>query len=459
MKDPNYVRIKYARYADDFIIGISGDKKLANDIMNRAKQFLESELHLNIAEKKSCLISIVHRQASFLGFLLKKTPKYLNPVISQKLKGKEKRARVLKRLKHECIQAEQRELKKIKSNLKAAIARSLSKKYSSKEYTNNIIDNIAHIIQKERLKNLYFKDRSFFSDSILKTIMYANKSDIPKEVLDSFKTFNQSVSSNLESVNKEISDAKTKGKFIDESGQENKVITRQTDLLIQIYAPSEIIKQRLKIKGILSKKGKPQALNSMIRETDSTILTWYSSLARGIINYYRCADNFHKVKSIINYQIRWSIYHTLAKKYKTSIHKLMKKYGDDFSLSEDLQNIFPSKSQIAGIKKTFLIKQSLSNPFDVLNKVYLKKTQLSFDKCSVEKCKNIDIEIHHVRKLETRIAKGSMSVKNIKGKRIENWKAYLISKNRKQIALCHNHHNMIHQNKLLFKNKKIFDFN
>ena len=124
--------------------------------MNKAKQFLKSELHFNISEKKSCFISIVHRQASFLGFLLKKTPKYLNPVISQKLKRKEKRARVLKRLKHECIQAEQRELKKIKSNLKAAIARSLSKKYSSKEYTNNIIDNIAQIIQNERSKKFCF---------------------------------------------------------------------------------------------------------------------------------------------------------------------------------------------------------------------------------------------------------------------------------------------------------------
>jgi hypothetical protein len=30
---------------------------------------------------------------------LKQTPKHLNPVISQKLKGKEKRARVLKKLK------------------------------------------------------------------------------------------------------------------------------------------------------------------------------------------------------------------------------------------------------------------------------------------------------------------------------------------------------------------------
>jgi hypothetical protein len=82
--------------------------------MDKIKAFLKTQLHLNVSEDKSSLLSIVHRQASFLGFLLKKTPKHLNPVISQNLKGKEKRARVLKRLKHELAMAEQRELKKIK---------------------------------------------------------------------------------------------------------------------------------------------------------------------------------------------------------------------------------------------------------------------------------------------------------------------------------------------------------
>lgn len=458
-ENSTYVQIKYARYVDDFIIGISGNKILAHKIMNKVQQFLKSKLHLKISEKKNSLISIVHRQVFFLGFLLKKMPKYLNPVISQKLKGKEKRARVLKRLKHECFQAEQRELKKIKSHLKIAIAKSLSKKYSSKGYTNNIINNIAQIIQKERSKNLYFKNKTFFSESTLKTILYANKFDIPKKILNSFYAFNQTVKTNLECVNKEISNAKIKWKFINESRQENKIITKQTDLLIQIYAPSEIIKQKLKTKGIISKKGKPQALNFMIQETDSNIFNWYSFLAKGIINYYRCADNFHKVKGIINYQIKWSIYHTLAKKYKTSIRKLINKYGDDFRLNANFQNIFPSKFQIAGIKKTFLIKRFFSYPFDTFNKVFLKEIQISFDKCSVENCKNIDIKIYHVHKLEIKIAKWSMSVKKIKKWKLENLNAYLISKNRIQISLCHNHYNMIHQNKLLFEKKKKFDFN
>jgi len=142
--------------------------------------------------------------------------------------------------------------------------------------------------------------------------------------------------SNLETANNEINDAKTKGKFVDESGKEQKVLTRENDLPIQIYAPTDLIKQRLKTRGIITKKGKPQAFNPMFSETDSTILQWYSSLARGILNYFQCANNFYKVKSIINYQIRWSIYHTLAKKHKTTIRKLFIKHGDDFKLDEEL---------------------------------------------------------------------------------------------------------------------------
>jgi group II intron reverse transcriptase/maturase len=370
LRDPNYIRVKYARYADDFVIGISGDKKFAIEIMNKIKHFIKSDLHLNISDKKSCLISIVHRQASFLGFLLKKTPKHFNPVISQKLKGKEKTARTLKRLKHESLATERRELKKIKKNLKTVIAKSLKKNQSKdKQLSSEIIDNISQLVQKERLSELSF-DKPFFSDTTLKTIMYTNKSDIPKEVLDTFNAFKQAIESNLETANNEINDAKTKGKFIDESGKEQKVVTKQNDLPIQIYAPTDLIIQRLKIKGILSKKGKPQAFNPMLSETDPTILQWYSSLARGLLNYYQCADNFYKIKSIINYQIRWSIYHTLAKKHKTTIRKLFIKHGDDFKLDEELQDIFPSKTDVASKKKAFLIKQNFSPPLDALNQLY-----------------------------------------------------------------------------------------
>jgi hypothetical protein len=60
--------------------------------------------------------------------------------------------------------------------------------------------------------------------------MFANKSDIPKNVLDSFTFLQEAVVFSFETVNTEIYLAKTKGKFIDESDKEQKVITKQVDL-------------------------------------------------------------------------------------------------------------------------------------------------------------------------------------------------------------------------------------
>jgi hypothetical protein len=52
LRDPNFRRVKYARYADDFVIGISGDKKFAKQIMDKIKAFLKTQLYLNVSEEK-----------------------------------------------------------------------------------------------------------------------------------------------------------------------------------------------------------------------------------------------------------------------------------------------------------------------------------------------------------------------------------------------------------------------
>ncbi len=67
VKDDGYKRMKYVRYADDFAISISGSKADALQIMTEVKEFLETELLLNISEEKS---GIHHIQDgfNFLGY-------------------------------------------------------------------------------------------------------------------------------------------------------------------------------------------------------------------------------------------------------------------------------------------------------------------------------------------------------------------------------------------------------
>src|SRR6266480_6201966 len=43
-RDPNFVRIKYVRYADDWLIGVIGSHELAERIKNRVGEFLKDKL-------------------------------------------------------------------------------------------------------------------------------------------------------------------------------------------------------------------------------------------------------------------------------------------------------------------------------------------------------------------------------------------------------------------------------
>jgi group II intron reverse transcriptase/maturase len=68
--DPNYKKVNYERYADDFLSGIIGSKQEAVEIMTKITEFLEDELKLSISEGKS---AIKHAKdgLSFLGYEIK----------------------------------------------------------------------------------------------------------------------------------------------------------------------------------------------------------------------------------------------------------------------------------------------------------------------------------------------------------------------------------------------------
>lgn len=68
--DSNYKRMRYIRYADDFVIGIIGSKQDAVCLLNEMKTFLNKELHLEVSEEKT---GIKHAETGvqFLGYDVK----------------------------------------------------------------------------------------------------------------------------------------------------------------------------------------------------------------------------------------------------------------------------------------------------------------------------------------------------------------------------------------------------
>jgi hypothetical protein len=62
--DPDYRRLKYVRYADDFVLGFVGPRSEAEEIKQQLRKFLREELRLELSEEKT----LITHAARFLGY-------------------------------------------------------------------------------------------------------------------------------------------------------------------------------------------------------------------------------------------------------------------------------------------------------------------------------------------------------------------------------------------------------
>jgi len=65
--DPSFRRLRYVRYADDFLIGVIGPKEDARDIMEKVRSFLKEALKLDVSEEKSGIAN-ASDGTTFLGY-------------------------------------------------------------------------------------------------------------------------------------------------------------------------------------------------------------------------------------------------------------------------------------------------------------------------------------------------------------------------------------------------------
>lgn len=66
--DPNYRRLYYVRYADDFLLGFIGPKSEAEVIRDRLSTFLAQELRLELSAEKTLVTHAHAEKARFLGY-------------------------------------------------------------------------------------------------------------------------------------------------------------------------------------------------------------------------------------------------------------------------------------------------------------------------------------------------------------------------------------------------------
>jgi Type II intron maturase len=66
--DPGYRRLRYVRYADDFLLGFVGPKGEAEAIRQKLAEFLGARLRLTLSPSKTLITHAVSGKARFLGY-------------------------------------------------------------------------------------------------------------------------------------------------------------------------------------------------------------------------------------------------------------------------------------------------------------------------------------------------------------------------------------------------------
>lgn len=89
--DPDYRRLRYIRYADDFLLGFIGSKSEAEEIKAAIKAFLWDKLGLEMSAEKTLITHARTQQARFLGYAIsiydaddKLTPSTRDPRIKRR---------------------------------------------------------------------------------------------------------------------------------------------------------------------------------------------------------------------------------------------------------------------------------------------------------------------------------------------------------------------------------------
>ncbi|MBY0029870.1 reverse transcriptase domain-containing protein [Priestia megaterium] len=216
------------------------------------------------------------------------------------------------------------------------------------------------------------------------------------------------------------------------AGEQKKVLSRSKSGTVSIYMPKEAwVSKIIEYKAIKMEgpNWKPIHRRVLVNNDDLEILTRYNAEIRGMYNYYRLALNVSGLNKF-KYFMEYSLYKTFANKYKTSISKIKNKYCINGVFAVRYKTKKDHRTQYLyndGFKRNNSIKTDHINTDLPISKFDFGRTSL-ISRLKAERCEwchkeNVELEIHHVKKL-----------KDLKGKKL--WEKAMIARNRKTIALC-----------------------
>ena len=464
-----YHRLYYVRYADDYLIAVKGPKWLARDIQKRTQDFLKSNLHLKL--KEGNLIHAKDNKVKFLGFDIKVPGRKQRAVVETReiLSFKKIRNRLTSRkdameARFEKAIFKSYEAQKLK--LLKALMQGKKDKIACKESINLLVIKDAYELHdhielkgsnwinnqkpfKIWLQSEFIQLRSsWIQDENLKELGFGKVIDAYNNLLSVMEKASDTqhlVTFKSEEVKRIKSNPKFKQMHVD------RILYGQPQgLNPRLYAPIWELKERMRVWGMLSDGGKPKASGTCFRYHEISIIDYYKQKALGFLNYYKPAVNFHGVKKLADYHMRWSLLHTLAGKHKKKVYQIIKQYGktpkivlEDQKGKSKTLSAFLTPNDInhkaRGFNKSFDPRTYMDDLDKPISKWSIPKVLFS-KQCAVKDCTNEDVEIHHIRALK-RIKHGYfVEYIQSKNRSLKGSSKIESALSRKQIPLCREHH-------------------
>jgi group II intron reverse transcriptase/maturase len=216
------------------------------------------------------------------------------------------------------------------------------------------------------------------------------------------------------------------------------VKTRLPSGIVHLRAPVNDLVAKLHQEGFCTKEGQPLSKRSWAVLDDDQIISRFSAVLDGMLNYYSFANNYSRLRRI-QYILQFSAAKTLSHRHRMkSIRKAFAKYGYDLSVklrnnageTRVVSMRLRTSWSAAPFKFVGLSDPSLGNEIRVLKfGIRTKSSLLKY--CAICGESN-GIEMHHVRHIRKM------------GQEVKGFTRVLAAINRKQLPVCKGCHRDIH---------------
>ena len=321
LKTHYLIRICYARYADDSLLGIVGAVELLIEIQKRIAHFLQSGLNLWVGSAGSTRIA-ARSTVEFPGTVIREVPPRTTPI--QFLRELEKRIRVKHRIHITACHLRSTIHSKFRNLGNSTPIKQLTKGMSE---TGSLLDGVQLAdtlgtagVRSPQVSVLWGTVKHIRQESKGIPLLHSSgRSKAPSDV-------QQPVSRSGMGVRK-LPLYTPPGRKAAEEGGAGSI---SSEFPIQIEAPIKKILRRLRDRGIISRRRPwPIHVACLTNVSDGDIVNWSAGIAINPLSYYRCRDNLYQVRTIVDHQIRWSAIFTLAHKHKSSARNIIPKYSKD----------------------------------------------------------------------------------------------------------------------------------